>query len=87
MLQTDYIYWNALTENPYQYQNEKMQLAKEVITALKDRFPQVSGKVEAVDVATPLTFERYTGNWKSAYEGWLPTTENYGKNFKTTFLA
>jgi hypothetical protein len=27
------------------------------------------------DVATPLTFERYTGNWKGPFEGWLITRE------------
>ena len=28
-----------------------------------------------VDVATPITYERYTGNWKGSMEGWLLTTE------------
>ena len=23
------------------------------------------------DVATPITWERYTGNWRGAYEGWM----------------
>jgi len=25
------------------------------------------------DVATPMTYERYTGNWQASYEGFLPT--------------
>ncbi len=25
------------------------------------------------DVATPMTFERYTGNWQASFEGFLPT--------------
>ena len=29
-----------------------------------------------VDVATPLTFERYTGNWQGSFEGWLITPQN-----------
>ena len=29
-----------------------------------------------IDVATPMTFERYTGNWKGSFEGWLITPEN-----------
>ena len=28
------------------------------------------------DVATPMTFERYTGNWKGSFEGWQITPEN-----------
>ena len=31
--------------------------------------------MEAVDVATPMTYERYTGNWRGSTEGWLITTE------------
>jgi len=26
-------------------------------------------------VATPLTFEHYTGNWQGSFEGWRLTTE------------
>jgi phytoene dehydrogenase-like protein len=35
-----------------------------------------------VDVATPLTFERYTGNWKGSFEGWLLTPQNSSVIFK-----
>jgi len=34
--------------------------------------------VEVVDVATPMTYERYTGNWQGSMEGWLPTTRTAG---------
>jgi len=37
--------------------------------------PGIAGHIEAVDVATPITTERYVGNWQGAIEGWLPTTE------------
>jgi len=32
--------------------------------------------VEICDVSTPITFERYTGNWKGSGVGWDCTTEN-----------
>ncbi len=35
----------------------------------------VAGQVKAVDVATPLTTERYTGNWQGSVEGWMITTK------------
>jgi phytoene dehydrogenase-like protein len=28
-----------------------------------------------VDVATPMTYENYTGNWQGSMEGWLITTK------------
>jgi len=42
----------------------------------RKRFPGISRQVEMVDVATPVTFERYTGNWKGSFEGWLLTPQN-----------
>ena len=47
-----------------------------VISLLEQRFPGIASQVEVTDVATPLTFERYTGNWKGSFEGWLITPEN-----------
>jgi len=38
----------------------------------------VTGRVEAVDVATPLTTERYTGNWQGSMESWMITTKTIG---------
>jgi phytoene dehydrogenase-like protein len=31
-------------------------------------------QVEVVDVATPVTYERYTANWRGAFAGWALTT-------------
>ncbi len=84
MFPTSYQYWKTLANNRQQYINEKERIAKEVVAALEIKFPGLSQQVEVVDVATPITFERYTGNWKGAYEGWLPTTKNYGKTMKNT---
>lgn len=58
------------------YKEKKNQMARTVVELLDQRFPGISRQVEMVDVATPLTFERYTGNWKGSYEGWLLTPQN-----------
>jgi phytoene dehydrogenase-like protein len=31
--------------------------------------------VEVVDVSTPATFIRYTGNWHGSYQGWYPPAD------------
>jgi len=72
---SDYAHWKALAEERERYDAEKQQVAMAVIDRLERRFPGITQQVEAVDVATPLTTERYTGNWKGSMEGWLPTTE------------
>ncbi|MBN1934959.1 MAG: NAD(P)/FAD-dependent oxidoreductase [Anaerolineae bacterium] len=75
MFPSSHAYWKELAEEPERYDAEKKDIAIKVIDQLERRYPGVSEQVEAVDVATPLTFERYTGNWQGSMEGWLLTTE------------
>jgi phytoene dehydrogenase-like protein len=68
---TDYDYWQTLRQDLARYKAEKDRIANEVIAGLEQRFPGISQQVEMRDVATPITWERYTGNWRGAYEGWM----------------
>ena len=36
------------------------------------------------DVATPMTWERYTGNWRGSYEGWQFNTSSFTSSMKKT---
>jgi len=47
-----------------------------VIDILDERWPGFKKDVEAVDVATPMTYVRYTANWRGSYEGWLLDEQN-----------
>lgn len=76
MLPSQYGYWRDLAADREAYEREKGEVAQAVIAGLEQRFPGISGQVEVVDVATPLTFERYTGNWQGSFEGWLLTPQN-----------
>ena len=49
------------------YDTEKKRVADEIIAILAAQVPESAGKVEVVDVATPLTYERYCGNWKGSW--------------------
>jgi phytoene dehydrogenase-like protein len=75
MFMSNYAYWEDLYQEPERYDAEKKEIAIQVIDQLDQRFPGFAGQVEAVDVATPMTFERYTSNWQGSMEGWLPTTK------------
>jgi len=86
---TDYEYWRTLREQDEEhYEAEKQQVAEQVIDRLEGRFPGLTGQIEMVDVATPLTTERYTGNWQGSIEGWLITTTTapmmFGKGMSKT---
>ncbi|NQS89171.1 NAD(P)/FAD-dependent oxidoreductase, partial [Patescibacteria group bacterium] len=78
MFTSDYEYWKKLKQDPERYKTEKEQIADKVIALLDRRFPGLAAQVEMRDVATPMTFERYTGNWQGSYEGWLISTKTFG---------
>ena len=40
--------------------------------------------MEVVDLATPVTYERYTGNWQGSYMGWADTTKTMDKMMSRT---
>jgi len=72
---SDYDYWKKLKQDPKRYKAEKEKIAEKVIAQLDRRFPGFAVNVEMYDVATPMTWVRYTGNWRGSFEGWIETTE------------
>ncbi|MBI5527918.1 MAG: hypothetical protein HY897_16430 [Deltaproteobacteria bacterium] len=84
MFDSDYEYWRRLREDEAAYAAEKDRIADAVVLALEKRFPGLSAQVEMRDVATPLTFRRYTGNWQGSFEGWQITPANWKKQIKKT---
>ncbi|UCD09550.1 MAG: NAD(P)/FAD-dependent oxidoreductase [Dehalococcoidales bacterium] len=81
---TDYDYWEKLYEKPERYKAEKERIADEVIVRLDKRFPGLADQVEMRDVATPMTWVRYTGNWRGAYEGWMMASETLMRQWRKT---
>ncbi len=76
MIPTTYEYWKDLSADRAAYEAEKKVVSDAVVNTLDRRFPGLASMVEVVDVATPTTFERYTGNWRGSFEGWQPTPAN-----------
>jgi len=65
---TSFRYWQQLAADPERYAAEKRRIADTVIGALDPRFPGLRSMVETIDVATPMTTLRFTGNG-TAYRG------------------
>ena len=84
MLPTSYTYWKELSADHEKYDAEKKEVAMNIIRGLSTRFPGLEADVEMADVATPLTFERYTGNYQGNFEGWLPTPQAMMKPISKT---
>jgi len=62
-----------------EYRAEKQKIASDAMKKLEMLYPGVKGNIEVVDVATPLTDIRYTGVYRAAYEGFLPTSKTMTK--------
>ena len=73
VFRSNHAYWKSLSGEPERYEAEKKEIAIRAIEQLETRFPGITDQVEVVDVATPLTTERYTGNWQGSEMGWLAT--------------
>jgi phytoene dehydrogenase-like protein len=74
MFTSNHAYWKKLAEEPERYEAEKKDIAIQVLGELETRLPGITAQVEVVDVAMPLTYERYTSNWQGSMEGWMITT-------------
>jgi phytoene dehydrogenase-like protein len=61
-LATSYSHWQDLYRDRERYDAEKQRVAEVVIDQLEPRFPGLKGQIEVIDVATPMTTKRYTGN-------------------------
>lgn len=73
-IEADGPYWIELRERDRErYKAEKARIGEAVVRALDRRYPGLSEQVEMVDVATPATTVRYTGNWRASFEGFMPT--------------
>jgi len=74
-VQAKYSYWKERRDADLKsYREEKNRVANRIISRLEQRFPGLREQIEVMDVCTPPTVERYTGNrfgWQAG-----PATEN-----------
>lgn len=74
MLPTKYDYWQNIYGRRI-YNNEQIQESEFLIDQLEQIYPGTKSRIEITDVATPLSYERYTGNWLGSSCGWLLTKD------------
>lgn len=70
-LDGSYSRWRELRDDRTAYRTEKQRVADTVIEQLEKRFPGLREQIEVVDVSTPVTVERYTGNTRGL-QAWMP---------------
>jgi phytoene dehydrogenase-like protein len=68
----NFTWWSDLRrQNISLYREHKQRIADAVIMALERVVPHVREAIEVIDVSTPATVARYTGNRQGTMEGWL----------------
>jgi phytoene dehydrogenase-like protein len=72
MMTTHYGYWQRIYGRRL-YDTEQTQVSDTIIDFLEKLYPGIHSDTEIVDEATPLSYERYTGNWQGSSCGWLLT--------------
>ena len=72
-----YDFWKKAREEG-RYEEEKRTLAGHINRAICTKYPQAEGNIEVMDIATQLTFERYTG----AYHGSWMSVSGVGDRMK-----
>ena len=84
----DYDYWKRIAaEDRERYEAEKQLVATRVIERMESQYPGITEAIETVDIATPLTTERYTGNYKGSIQGWGISEATTSKGMKKTLAG
>jgi phytoene dehydrogenase-like protein len=70
----DFAYWKGLySADRAAYKAEKLKLAADWQARLVGRYPELAGKIEFLDITTPVTYERYCGAYKGSYMSFMLT--------------
>ncbi len=75
-IRTNHSFWKMLEDDPIRYEDEKGAAAEGLLQHLDTCYPGIRRDVECIDVATPLTYEHYTGNYEGVYLSFAVTPEN-----------
>ncbi len=73
---SDFDQWNTWrTTNKPLYRVKKQQISDFIYSFLEQRYPGITHDIEVVEVATPVTQKRYTGNTQGSILGWKAFTK------------
>lgn len=75
--------WENLKGDEAAYRSRKTAFAEEIITRTEEFIPSLRAHIEVQEAASPLTFERYTSNWRGSTAGWSWNPE-YAPHFDFT---
>jgi phytoene dehydrogenase-like protein len=70
----DFERWATFYEvNREAYRQEKEKVAKAIVAAIEEKFPQLKGKMTVVETVSPYSYYRFCGAYKGAYMSFILT--------------
>ena len=67
----DYDFWEKLRKDMKKYNAYKNEIAEQVKITIEENIPELKDHLETIDVATPITFNRYTNASRGTYMSFL----------------
>ena len=68
---SNFIFWSELRNKDRVYYRElKEKISQDFINIISERLTNISDDIDMIDIATPATIQRYTGNWQGSIQGW-----------------
>ena len=67
-----YFWWQDIKEKG-DYLAKKQELANKLMEIYLTRHPELEGKIEVIDVLTPLTYQRYLNGRHGSFQGFVQT--------------
>lgn len=65
----DFPYWEKLYKNRIAYKEEKNRLADIIKDEIEKKFPPLKGYLKAIDITSPMTYQRYCHAYMGSYMG------------------
>jgi phytoene dehydrogenase-like protein len=75
----EYDHWKKLYAERSAYKQKKEEILQFTISQLEHRYPGITDKIEATDVCTPMTYQRYANTYNGTYMTWISTPKNSRK--------
>lgn len=71
----DMYFWWKNKKDKGEYKAEKQRVAQELLALYIKSYPHLAGKVEIIDVITPLTYQRYLNGRHGSFQGFVQTSK------------
>ncbi len=70
----DTYFWWENVKNSGQYKAKKAEIAQRMLELYLEKYPELEGKIEIIDIFTPLTYQRYLNGRHGSFQAFVQTS-------------